>query len=180
MSCQSQPAAPLVPHDLDALSQALGRALLACRLQLATAESCTGGGIAEAVTRTPGSSAWFGHGWVTYSNAAKEAQLGVPAGLLAAHGAVSEPVVRAMAEGARQRAGADWAVAVSGIAGPDGGTPDKPVGLVWFAWAGPENCFSEACVFPGDRAAVRAHSVSHAMRKLILEVSGGEAATPVP
>lgn len=150
------------------------------RLQLATAESCTGGGIAEAVTRTPGSSAWFGHGWVTYSNAAKQAQLGVPTELLAMHGEVSEAVVRAMAEGARQRAGADWAVAVSGIAGPEGGSPGKPVGLVWFAWAGPERCISEACVFSGDRAAVRAHSVNHAMAQLFLAVSGGEAATPVP
>lgn len=180
MSPQSQ--APAVPEaaDLDQLSRALGAALAQRRLQLATAESCTGGGIAEAVTRTPGSSAWFGHGWITYSNAAKQTQLGVPAALLAAHGAVSEPVVRAMAEGARLQAGADWAVAVSGVAGPDGGSPEKPVGLVWLAWAGPAGCLSEACHFSGDRAAVRAHSVSHAMRRLLHEVSGGEAATPVP
>ena len=176
MSHQSCPT----QTDLDRLSRDLGAALRRQGLQMASAESCTGGGIAEAVTRTSGSSAWFGHGWVTYSNAAKQSQLGVPAALLAAHGAVSEAVVRVMAGGARQQSGADWAVAVSGIAGPDGGTPDKPVGLVWFAWAGPSGVFSEACQFDGDRAAVRAHSVSHAMRKLLLVVSGGEAPTPVP
>lgn len=175
-------SSPSCPDDaaLTRLSARLGDRLRAARQQLATAESCTGGGIAEAVTRVPGSSAWFGQGWVTYSNAAKQAQLGVPTEALAAHGAVSEAVVRAMAEGARARAGADWAVAVSGIAGPEGGTPDKPVGLVWFAWAGPTRTRSEAVIFSGDRAAVRAHSVSHSLEILIHEMSGGEPETPVP
>lgn len=165
---------------LTQLSQRLGERLRALGGSVATAESCTGGGIAEAITRVAGSSAWFGQGWVTYSNAAKQNQLGVPAALLAAHGAVSEPVVRAMAEGARSRAGADWAVSVSGIAGPDGGSADKPVGLVWFAWAGPSHTRSEAVIFSGDRAAVRAHSVSHSLAILIHELSGSEPGTPVP
>lgn len=173
---------PSRPDDflLTQLSESLGRRLRAAGQQVATAESCSGGGIAEAITRVPGSSAWFGQGWVTYSNAAKHTQLGVPQDLLALCGAVSEPVVRAMAEGALARSGADWAVAVSGIAGPDGGTPDKPVGLVWFAWAGPARTRSEAMVFSGDRAAVRAHSVSHSLEILIHEMSGGEPETPVP
>lgn len=173
---------PSRPDDLllTQLSERLGRRLRVAGQQVATAESCTGGGIAEAITRVPGSSAWFGQGWVTYSNTAKQGLLGVPAEVLATHGAVSEAVVRAMAEGARARAGADWAVAVSGIAGPDGGTPDKPVGLVWFAWAGPVRTHSEAVIFSGDRAAVRAHSVSHSLEILIHEMSGGEPETPVP
>jgi nicotinamide-nucleotide amidase len=105
------------------------------RLKLATAESCTGGLVANRITDVPGSSAVFTHGFVTYANEAKRDVLGVPQELLDAHGAVSEPVVRAMAEGALRVSGADIAVAVTGIAGPDGGTPEKPVGTVWLAWA---------------------------------------------
>ena len=166
--------------DLDALSARVGALLKARGERVATAESCTGGGIAEAITRTPGSSAWFDQGWVTYSNAAKQRLLGVPAALLQAHGAVSEPVVRAMAEGARAAAGADWALAVSGIAGPDGGSADKPVGSVWLACAGPGGTCTARHCFPGDRAQVRAHSVSQALEILFLAVSGSGSTPPVP
>ncbi len=121
--------------DLEGAALRLGRALLVHRARVATAESCTGGWIAKALTDVPGSSQWFESGIVAYSNSAKDALLGVPGELIAAHGAVSEPVVRAMAEGARAQLGVDLAVAVSGVAGPDGGSADKPVGTVWFAWA---------------------------------------------
>lgn len=162
------------------LAADLGAALLAQGLQVTTAESCTAGGIAEAITRIAGSSRWFGQGWVTYSNAAKTSQLGVNSFTLRRHGAVCEAVVRAMAEGARTRAGADWAVAVSGIAGPDGGSPEKPVGLVWFAWAGPAGCDAASVVFAGDREAVRVQTVRHALSGLFCRVTAGEAETPVP
>lgn len=166
--------------EITRLAERLGAALRVSGLQVATAESCTAGGIAEAITRVAGSSRWFGQGWVTYSNAAKATQLGVDAGLLAKHGAVSDAVVRAMAEGARTRAGSDWAVAVSGIAGPDGGSPEKPVGLVWLAWAGPAGTTSEARVFPGDRAGVRLQTVHHALAGLFSRIRAGEAKSPVP
>src|SRR5690606_34302675 len=117
------------------LAQSVGAQLLAARRRLVTAESCTAGWIAKAITDVAGSSAWFDGGYVSYSNDAKMRDLGVPAAALAAHGAVSEVVVRAMAEGALRRAGVEVAVATSGIAGPDGGTGDKPVGTVWFARA---------------------------------------------
>ena len=153
--------------ELVDLAQRLGRALLARNLRVATAESCTGGWIAKALTDIPGSSNWLEGGIVAYSNAAKSALLGVPAALIAAHGAVSEPVVRAMAEGARARLGVALAVAVSGIAGPDGGTPDKPVGTVWFAWADGRQTTAARGRFGGDREAVRRESVALALRRLI-------------
>lgn len=149
------------------LAARVGSALKSAGASLTTAESCTGGGIAEAVTRIPGSSAWFGQGWVTYSNKAKARELGVPADLLRQHGAVSEEVVLAMAEAAAARAGATWAVAVSGIAGPDGGSADKPVGTVWLAWAGPGGVVAERCLFPGDRNAVRRQTVERALSGLL-------------
>jgi nicotinamide-nucleotide amidase len=133
-------------------------------LTLATAESCTGGLIAAALTAIPGSSATLLAGFVTYSNAAKQAMVGVPAGLLAAHGAVSEPVARAMAEGALAASGADLAVAVTGIAGPGGAVPGKPVGLVHLALARhgmPTHAAHH--IFPGDRSAVRAATVDQAL-----------------
>jgi nicotinamide-nucleotide amidase len=120
---------------LAALGAALGRELAACGRMLATAESCSGGWIAKAMTDTPGSSAWFAGGVVCYSDAVKQRVLGVSAETLAACGAVSEPTVEEMARGALDVCGADVAVAVSGIAGPDGGTPGKPVGTVCFGWA---------------------------------------------
>jgi len=151
-------------NDLAALAAALGRTLEDRGEQLACAESCTGGWLAKVVTDLPGSSAWFGWGFVTYANAAKMRLLGVPEQLLQAHGAVSEPVARAMAEGARTASGADLAIAVTGIAGPSGGTADKPVGTVWFAWAVSTGTHAEHAVFAGDRETIRRHSVAHALR----------------
>ncbi|WP_255413706.1 CinA family protein [Rhodoferax sp. TS-BS-61-7] len=133
---------------------------------LATAESCTGGLIAGACTDLAGSSAWFERGFVTYSNAAKTEQLGVDVALIATHGAVSEPVVRAMVQGALQHSRAQVAVAVTGVAGPTGGSVDKPVGTVWFGWATPAGLRSEVQHFAGDRAAVRAATVHHALTQL--------------
>ena len=143
-------------------------ALLRARGQrVATAESCTGGLIAAALTAVAGSSDVVDRGFVTYSNAAKTEMLGVPAALIEAQGAVSEAVARAMAEGAVARSPAELAVAVTGVAGPGGGTPDKPVGLVWFGLARREGtCLVEARVFPGDRAAVRLATVRHAFALL--------------
>ncbi len=149
------------------LAQALASALLARHWMLATAESCTGGLIAGACTDLSGSSNWFERGFVTYSNAAKTELLGVPAPLIAQHGAVSEAVARAMAEGALRHSAAQLAVAVTGVAGPTGGTADKPVGLVWFGFALPGQVLSEKMQFPGDRAAVRAATVRHALRRLV-------------
>ena len=133
---------------------------------MATAESCTGGLIAAACTDLSGSSNWFERGFVAYSNAAKTELLGVPAELIAAHGAVSEPVVRAMAGGAVARSRAQVAVAVTGVAGPTGGSADKPVGTVWFGFALPGQLVTETRRFEGDRAAVRAATVAHALQRL--------------
>lgn len=133
---------------------------------LTTAESCTGGRIAGACTDLAGSSAWFERGFVTYSNAAKTEQLGVDAALIATHGAVSEPVARAMVLGALQHSHAQVAVAVTGVAGPTGGSADKPVGTVWFGWATPAGVHTEVQHFAGDRAAVRAATVHHALTQL--------------
>lgn len=157
------------------LAQAAGRQLLATRRRLVTAESCTAGWIAKAVTDVAGSSAWFDGGFVCYSNAAKMRDLGVAAALLEAQGAVSEPVARAMAEGALRRAGVEVALATSGIAGPDGGVPGKPVGTVWFARSvrGGAGLDTVASVrhFPGDREAVRRASVQYALQ-LIMDLPG--------
>jgi nicotinamide-nucleotide amidase len=150
---------------------ALGDLLRARGERLVSAESCTGGLIAAACTSVAGSSDWFDRGYVSYSNAAKTETLGVPAALIDSHGAVSEEVARAMALGALARSHAQWAVAVTGIAGPGGATPGKPVGLVWLAWAGPQVAISaERCDFDGDRAAVRAQTVLHALEGLLLRL----------
>jgi nicotinamide-nucleotide amidase len=134
---------------------------------MASAESCTGGLIAGACTELSGSSDWFERGFVTYSNRAKTELLGVDATLIDDHGAVSEPVARAMAVGAVERSGARCAVAVTGVAGPTGGTPAKPVGTVWFGWCTPAGIFTERQRFNGDRAAVRRASVVHALGGLL-------------
>jgi nicotinamide-nucleotide amidase len=152
---------------LDALVLALGQTLRARHERLATAESCTGGLIAAACTAVAGSSDWFERGFVTYSNEAKTALLGVPAELIAAHGAVSEEVVVAMAEGALAHAPVDWAVAVTGIAGPGGAVPGKPVGTVWLGLA--QRGEATACwrlQLDGDRAAVRQQTVARALVEL--------------
>lgn len=148
----------------------LADALRARGEMMATAESCTGGLIAGACTELSGSSDWFERGFVTYSNAAKTALLGVPATLIDAHGAVSEPVAQAMARGALAHAPVQWAVAVTGVAGPAGGSPDKPVGTVWFGWAGPDGVSSERQRFEGDRSAVRRATVAHALRGLVIRL----------
>lgn len=157
-------------EQLDALARRLGEALRARRWRVASAESCTGGWLAKCLTDVPGSSAWFGWGFVSYANEAKTGMLGVPAALIAEHGAVSEAVVRAMAEGARKRSGAELAVAISGIAGPHGESPSKPVGTVWIAWAGPAGTRAEHEVFAGDREAVRRQGVAHALHGLLGEL----------
>jgi nicotinamide-nucleotide amidase len=159
------------PSDADLRDQAaaLAARLLAAGRTLVTAESCTAGWIAKACTDLPGSSRWFLGGVVAYANEAKSKLLNVPATTLEAHGAVSEPVVRAMALGALARVGGDVAVAVSGVAGPDGGTPAKPVGTVWLAWARRDATTGQcevatACeLFPGDRDAVRRLAVQRAL-----------------
>lgn len=155
------------------LAAQLGQALQAHQMQVTTAESCTGGGIAEAITRIAGSSQWFEAGYVTYSNRQKTRQLGVPETLFASVGAVSREVVEAMARGACGHSGAQLAVAVSGIAGPDGGRPNKPVGTVWVAWQAGERSFSCRCQFAGDRSAVREQAVVRALEGL-LRLTAGE------
>ena len=153
------------------LAARVGALLQARQLMLTTAESCTGGLIAGAVTAIAGSSAWFDRGFVTYSYASKTDLLGVPAATLERFGAVSEPVARAMAEGALAHSEAAVAVAVTGIAGPAGGTPDKPVGMVCFGWALRGVATSvETISFPGDRAAVRALSVRHALAGVLIRL----------
>ncbi len=146
---------------------AIGDALRARGERLATAESCTGGLIAAACTSVAGSSDWFERGFVTYSNEAKAESLGVPAASIAAHGAVSEPVVRAMAEGALAHSKAQWSVAVTGIAGPGGAVPGKPVGTVWLAIAHRGSVrLAERLQFDGDRTAVREQTVQRALAQL--------------
>lgn len=150
-----------------ALTRLLAARLLANGQMMAAAESCTGGMIAAACTDLAGSSAWFERGFVTYSNASKTELLGVPAALIAEHGAVSEPVVRAMAQGALQHSQAQVSVAVTGVAGPGGGSVDKPVGNVWFGWATPAGVLTQLCHFEGDRHQVRQASVQHALQRLV-------------
>jgi nicotinamide-nucleotide amidase len=169
------------PSDelLGKLARNVGDALLARGWHAATAESCTGGWIAKALTDIQGSSLWFTTGYVTYANEAKIRELGVPEELLTSHGAVSEPVVTAMAAAAKDHARVDVTVAVSGIAGPDGGSAEKPVGTVWFAWAFPEGLKSEARRFTGDREAVRRFAVAYALEGLAtcVDVGAASAAT---
>jgi nicotinamide-nucleotide amidase len=152
---------------LTELAAQVGQHLRAVAAQVSTAESCTGGGIAEAITRIPGSSAWFEAGYITYSNAQKTKQLAVPAALFGTVGAVSQAVVEAMVRGAQAQSGARFAVAVSGVAGPDGGSPDKPVGTVWLAWGDGDKLFSNRRQFSGDREAVRRQTVEAALAGLL-------------
>jgi nicotinamide-nucleotide amidase len=157
-----------MPAALDELTHRLGDALQNRGLSLVTAESCTGGWIAKLITDIPGSSAWFERGFVTYSNAAKQELLGVPREVLDRHGAVSAETVTAMARGALARSHARVAVAVSGIAGPDGGSSDKPVGTVWLGWALTDGTLrTEHFRFSGDREAVRRQAVAAALFGLL-------------
>ncbi len=154
--------------DLETLAAQLGESLRQRGLMLTTAESCTGGWVAQAITAISGSSQWFERGFVTYSNAAKVELLGVNPATLEQHGAVSEPTVREMAQGALARSHAQVAVAVSGIAGPGGGTLEKPVGTVCLAWAGSGMDTQTRCLlFTGNREAVRRHAVAAVLRGLL-------------
>lgn len=155
---------------IDAAAARLGNALRQLGMRVTTAESCTGGGIAEAITRISGSSGWFDTAFVTYANHSKSRWVGVAEEDLHAFGAVSEVVVRSMAEGALDAAGADLAVAVSGVAGPEGGTPEKPVGTVWFAWAVRDRGVTTRCRrIQGNRRDVRAQAVLYSLQGLIAE-----------
>jgi nicotinamide-nucleotide amidase len=172
---EREPLRDFSDRELFELASQAGRALLAAAWRVVTAESCTAGWVAKALTDVAGSSQWLECGYVTYSNAAKGRDLGVPADVLATHGAVSRETVRAMARGALQTAGTELAVAISGIAGPDGGVPGKPVGTVWFgvAWRTPGLVQDSAQqhLFAGDRDQVRRQAVAQALR-LVLEAAG--------
>jgi len=170
---------PITDHDLYELAEEIGRSARAASWRIVTAESCTAGWVAKALTDVPGSSQWVDSGYVTYSNTAKVRAIGVSARTLAEHGAVSEATVREMASGALQAAGVELAIAVSGIAGPDGGTAEKPVGTVWFgiatADAGGPAAFCELRHFTGDRDQVRRQSVEHALRLALRQLRAGRA-----
>jgi nicotinamide-nucleotide amidase len=163
----------MIDSHAHALAAELGSLLSARRWRVTTAESCTGGLVAAAITSVAGSSQWFDEGYVSYGNDAKVRLLAVSPEALAQHGAVSEPVARAMADGALRASGADVAVAVTGVAGPGGGTVEKPVGLVWLAWSmRGRGARAVARRFDGDRAAVRAASVVAALEGLIETLRG--------
>jgi nicotinamide-nucleotide amidase len=168
---------PITDRDLYLLAEEVGRRAYASGWRIATAESCTAGWIAKALTDVPGSSQWFECGYVTYSNTAKTRDVGVSGRTLAEHGAVSEQVAREMANGALRTAGVEMGIAVTGIAGPDGGTPAKPVGTVWFAVAtvkaqGPA-VVCEVRRFRGDREQVRRQAVEHALRLALQQLGAG-------
>ncbi len=153
--------------DIDELAARVGRALHEKGLLLATAESCTGGGVSQAVTEIAGSTGWFDCGFVTYSNASKTELLEVPDALMAQFGSVSEEVAAAMAQGALGNSNADVAISTTGIAGPTGAVPGKPVGTVCFGWANGDTVHTERLVFSGDRRAVREQTVAHALQGLL-------------
>jgi len=157
-----------IDNNIDDIAARVGQALHARTLLLCTAESCTGGGVAQAVTGIAGSSAWFERGFVTYSNASKAELLGVPAALIVQCGAVSEEVAAAMAQGALANSAAHVALSITGIAGPGGAMPGKPVGTVCFAWSRAGATRTEQLVFGGDRAAVRAQASTYALAGLLL------------
>lgn len=158
-------------NDMMDLAARVGRALQAKGLLLATAESCTGGGVSQSITEIAGSSEWFDCGFITYSNASKTELLDVPAALLAQFGAVSEEVAAAMAEGALANSNAHVALSTTGIAGPGGAVPGKPVGTVCFGWSIERNnhqhTFTERLVYHGDRQAVRQQTIVHALQGLL-------------
>jgi nicotinamide-nucleotide amidase len=149
------------------LLKQLAQLLLQRKHTLSSVESCTGGGLAAYCTELPGSSAWFLGSVVTYSNAMK-VQLGVDPQLLSRHGAVSEPVVIAMAQGGLHYCDSDWCIAISGIAGPEGGFPEKPVGTVWLAWAQGDRIWAEHRLFIGSRQEIRQQAIDRAIDKLII------------
>ncbi|HMW17395.1 MAG TPA: nicotinamide-nucleotide amidase [Accumulibacter sp.] len=155
-------------HSLETLAAEVGRLLQANGQRLATAESCTGGWVGQCLTAVAGSSAWFERGFITYSNAAKTELLDVAEQTLAAHGAVSEATAAEMAQGALRHSHADWALSITGIAGPTGGSPGRPVGTVCFAWVVTDGqTITETRHFDGDRQNIRAQAVAHALRGLL-------------
>lgn len=163
-----------IPDDaaLRSLATELGKVLHAQRHMLATAESCTGGWVAKVLTDIPGSSAWFDRGFVTYTNQAKQDLLDVPVGILDTQGAVSQQTAEAMVQGGLHHSQAHFCLAITGIAGPGGSTPDKPVGLVWFGWAekqetGEPIIWTSHHVFAGDREAVRRQAVATALKGML-------------
>ena len=158
---------------MEALAKKVGARLKAARAKLVTAESCTGGWAAQVVTSVAGSSAWFERGFVTYSNEAKRELLGVQENTLRAHGAVSEETAREMAQGALSRGKGTVALAVTGVAGPGGGSPGKPVGTVCFAWASAGSVRSETQQFSGDRESVRRQSVVRALEGVLEHLEEG-------
>jgi competence/damage-inducible protein CinA-like protein len=174
--CREVLGAFVYGQDGVTFAQAVGEELARRGETLCCAESCTGGLLSQILTEVSGSSRWTAGGFVTYSNAMKESALGVPRALLEQHGAVSEPVVRAMAEGARQRSGATWAAAITGIAGPEGGTPEKPVGTVWLALAGARGTSAKLAKYRGDRGQVRLQSAYGALQ--MLREALGQARSP--
>lgn len=153
--------------DIFDLAGQVGRALQKKGWLLATAESCTGGGVSHAITDIAGSSEWFDCGFITYSNASKTELLDVPAALFAQHGTVSEEIAAAMAEGALANSNAHVTLSTTGIAGPGGAVPGKPVGTVCFGWTSGDNTHTERLVFAGDRQAVRRQTVVHALQGLL-------------
>ncbi|WP_136247381.1 CinA family protein [Halomonas borealis] len=155
------------------LAERLGALCREGGMSVATAESCTGGGVASAITDIAGSSSYFETGYVTYSNAAKSRLLDVPGALLERFGAVSREVVEAMVAGACAESGADMSVAISGVAGPGGGSDEKPVGTVWLAWGAPGRMHAVCHVFPGERDAVREQAVDAALQGLINALESG-------
>jgi len=171
----SDMAADLSDGALQALAGQAGALLLAAGRRIATAESCTGGWVAKCLTDISGSSQWFERGYVTYSNQSKQQSIGVAASVIDTFGAVSRPTVEQMAAGALHASGADIAVAITGIAGPDGGSADKPVGLVWFALA--QRAAAPVAIqqqFAGDREAIRRAAVATALRMVIAAAATGE------
>jgi len=154
-------------QTLTSIAQQLGEMLCKKNAKLTTAESCTGGGISEAITAVSGSSQWFEFGFVTYANSAKQQLLGVSKKTLDQYGAVSEQVVEQMAQGAIQQSRADYAIAVSGIAGPEGGTEDKPVGTVWVCCQTPTRSWTQQLMLSGDRQAVRSAAIKKSLQQLL-------------
>lgn len=164
----------MMDEALYSLAEEVGKALLQRGMMLATAESCTGGWVGAAVTAVPGSSRWFDRGFITYTNESKQEMLGVAAATLVAFGAVSEQTVREMVAGTLRNSRAQAALAISGIAGPTGGSAEKPVGTVWFAWGIVQGgMMSEKRVFAGDRREVRRQAVEHGLQRLLECLKGG-------
>lgn len=168
----------VVSPSVAALTREMAEALVARNLLCATAESCTGGLIGAALTALPGSSRWYAGGVVAYANEVKTALLDVPPDMLAAYGAVSRPVAERMALGARRATGAHIGLATTGVAGPDGGTPDKPVGTVWLGWSMGDETRAELCHFTGDRDAVRAAAVEKALQGVLGLLFRTDGSTP--